>query len=870
METDIYDEVFETQNFSNISSPEMISVNVNNWADLRPLNLNLPDTLITTKNFSFSSLIKNDGNLAASGSWRDELYISVDSTFNISTAIKLSNFNFNGNVPIGNNYQVSGSVAMPLSDELGLAADSSWYYFYVSVNSNLGLFENGATGNNVFRSDSVFIYDRPVDHLVEYVHVDDTIPSYQNFNVEWRVRNIGYRSGGHYYNKWSDAVYLSLDTVYSANDIFLGSKYFTSPLNTNQSYTQNISLGVPGSLPSDSLYVIVLSDYRGEIDGEEVRINNENLRRDINGNPIITYFDFPPRADLIPFDFVAPPTAVAGQPITVKFKVRNSGVGTALPTSWVDKITLSLGYGGGGQRLYNKTHTGGLDTNQIYQDSVQIFIPNGASGNYVLTLNVDHNKSVHELLETNNLVHSLISITQLPKTDLVASSIAAAGSMTSGTIDSVQWNLKNISQKPAVGFTRQAVYLSVDTIWDINDPLFEIIDGNINIAAGDSVAYVAKGLVNAASEGANYFIIRVDLLNNINEENEVNNVSKSHPVFVQFQEIFIDIKQGGELDNDHLQYYKLAIDTSLANETIQIIAYGDSINASLDLYVSHSTSPTISVYDFADFDPFSNVKRIVIPSADTGNYYIAIDGLSSIQSSQNDTVLAQVIPFSISQIQSNRGGNTGNVTVRISGAKFEHNMIARLIQGVDTIVSHIPNSYLINSTAVWVTFALNGADTGLYDVQLVKQSGAIASLNSAFTIEPGNSGTFTVTGMGNTGMIGDPTMPGCDPGAGAGVNQNLQVTVNHPYQERTGRNVPVTILYANQSNVDIAVPTRLLISELFPVAWVPNFPDYSNRQLILEFKEPGSPPGILRAGASGGLTFYTRVIGPIMNNYYIK
>ena len=159
--------------------------------------------------------------------------------------------------------------------------------------------------------------------------------------------------------------------------------------------------------------------------------------------------------------------------------------------------------------------------------------------------------------------------------------------------------------------------------------------------------------------------------------------------------------------------------------------------------------------------------------------------------------------------------------MKIEGSKFDAGMIATLtpVNGGNAISA--TNIIFESSTFIWATFNLNQQPLGLYDVSLTKTDNLKALLKNGFTIEKYNSGTFTING---TGMIGTANAPGCDPGATGGSNQSMQLTFDYPFEERVGRIVPVTILFANAGNVDIPVPTYLLVSENFPVSWQTDFP----------------------------------------------
>ena len=100
------------------------------------------------------------------------------------------------------------------------------------------------------------------------------------------------------------------------------------------------------------------------------------------------------------------------------------------------------------------------------------------------------------------------------------------------------------------------------------------------------------------------------------------------------------------------------------------------------------------------------------------------------------------------------------------------------------------------------------------------------------------------------------------------LNDAATLNVLHPANTRLNRIVPITIQYGNAGNVDIPIPLRFINS-------LANAPLADNpavlggilgqfaTSLFLEFLESGGPPGILRPGATGSMTVYTKAVAPL-------
>ena len=876
VKTDYTNLVFENgiEN-NNIAHSSAMLISLTNWADLVPVNINIPDTLRTTIDYDITAVIANIGSLYANGTWKDALYISKSAVWDSLSSTLITPITITGNVAAGASYTNNMTVSLPLTTEIINGTDSSWYYLYYKVNNKNQLFENGADSNNIIRSDSIFVYNPLVDHIVTSVTGKDSAFSGQFYNVQWTVKNIGEKAGSAYYSGWADGLIFSMDTLYDASDTLIGYRGVNTPLDHNGTYSKSAVYLLANDISGDR-YLIEKTDIYNSITGEIVKSNNYNLVRNANGTPMVIHFVRSESSDLEATILAAPYTGIAGQPLDIIYKVKNKGPAETNPGSWIDKLTLSSGYYPGQILLHSNNHTNGLKVDSSYTDSAQVFIPGNALGNYVLVLQTDENNRIYEAgLESNNFSYSLVTVTQMPPCDLIATNISKPDTVMSGSMASVSWHLNNIGVNPALGYLRVAVYLSKDTILDNNDPLVGVKSDTISIASGAFITQSLTANLNG-SFGNNHILVRVDLLNNINESNENNNITASGNIFISIKTLPIESPTADTLSNINLMNYKIDVPAALRGETLQVSVAGDTTNGNTELYISYNQIPSTANYQFGDNNPYHKIKNVVIPSLDSGTYYLTVKGTVNNTTSQPVSLLAHILPFEITNIETNHGGNAGNVTVKITGYKFEQGMTVKLkpnFAGADIIATNI---IFINSTFIWATFNLAQKPLGVYDVLLRKTNNLEALLDDSFTVEKGNNGTLTIGG----GMTGVPGTPGCNPFATGSSDESLLLTAIHPDQERVGRSVPVTILFTNAGNVDIPIPSRLLVSDAFPVSrenYFPNEnePNENQKELLLEFRELNGPPGILRAGASGSVTFFTRIIllhriGAGSNRYVIK
>lgn len=155
--------------------------------------------------------------------------------------------------------------------------------------------------------------------------------------------------------------------------------------------------------------------------------------------------------------------------------------------------------------------------------------------------------------------------------------------------------------------------------------------------------------------------------------------------------------------------------------------------------------------------------------------------------------------FAVHGIVPARGGNTGLVTVRVSGDAFTDGTAVKLVrEGAEVAGAAVhPDE---GGASLGASFDLSGRGAGAWDVVVTNPDGATASLPGAFQVEPG--------------------MPA-----------SLWVNVTGRKFVRAGRTARYTVLYGNRGNVDArGVPLTVTVSSsyalalLFPVAPPPPQP----------------------------------------------
>jgi hypothetical protein len=543
-------------------------------------------------------------------------------------------------------------------------------------------------------------------------------------------------------------------------------------------------------------------------------------------------------------------------------KVTNTGTGVTYPNNWSNDILLSSGFVPGYPgdiRLAAKNFTVALQPGQSFNDTLTAVVNiNTTPGNYILISRADAAGNVFESNDINNLAFSNVTVYAPPPADLIVENIMKPDTVYLGyTIDTAKWVVANISANSAVGVSSDGIYLSKNTVLDSTAVLVGIKNKNINIPPLGSNSVMLQPLVANVVDGNYNVLVKTDLLNNITESNKNNNVGiATGSLYVKAKELKLNIPENNTL-HTITRYYKLQIPDSLNGSTILVtLKTNDSLTMKNEMFIGLGYVPSPAHYDYKFEIANSGNQQIVMTSVVDSVYYIAVRCVSPNPVVQNITLKAVKLPFAILNVHSNSGGNIGNVTVKISGSLFTGNVIAKLSKpGTDIYSSAV---YYTNSTAVFATFNLQGRPLGLYDVSLIKPDSSIATLAASFTIANANNGGILTGGGINTGP-GNGNSPGCDPGAAAGLNSQLVTEIIIPAKVFAGLPFIIQINYANPTNMDVPAQVRTLYNDKgVPIAFTQAELNTGTTSLYLELTEPGGPPGIIRPGASGTITVYSK------------
>ncbi len=308
----------------------------------------------------------------------------------------------------GSSYTLTGSFPLPAS----LTAGN--YYVFVATdrpisipgrpsNDGTNLVYESNEGNNVtVTSVTTSIPDPPArDLTVSNVTIPATATSGWDVPVSWTVTNTGTPTGN---VSITDSIYLSYDRVFDPQtDVLLGSVTRGANLSDGGSYNANHDFTLKAGL-AGTFYVIVRTNANRFV----LEINTTN-NIFISARPVM--IELAPLTDLVAGVVTIPENALAGQEITLTYRVTNQGGNTATGR-WIDSLYLSptptWTYGDPllGRVAQNRTLTVGSH----YEDTLTAPVPGIAPGTYYVVLRTNVQNSVPEQTRSNNLSASVTRI----------------------------------------------------------------------------------------------------------------------------------------------------------------------------------------------------------------------------------------------------------------------------------------------------------------------------------------------------------------------------------------------------------------------------------------------------------------------------
>ncbi len=751
----------------------------NNPADLVVTSLETIGQGISGEKLIVQWTVENQGAPMWSGTkyWYDEIWVSKDPTFIPGRATKVGSVLHSPEKTLGrgDSYNETYDITLPA----GIEGD---YYLYLSTNysyerdspyrgtdfvnggSNEGSRESFVyrgfedSSNNLESYAFPVIYREPDLEGKELEVVKGLLQSGETIRVGWTVTNIGSRATRQY--RWIDQVYLSEDASLDSSDRLLGSWEQEGFLEIGQSYKPGGYITLPEGIEGD-FYLLAFTDANLKSTKNSGVPEFQDEGNNITSVSLPITLREPP--DLQVTQVKIPERATIGQSFKLTYQVTNKGDGDT-PTSqsqWDDLIYLSKDEFldlNADTYLGSVTHYGGLASKDSYVIPEKNFdIPTNLSGSFYVFVVTDPRSSTTKgqvfegAFDNNNAFSSLqpLILELPPPADLVVDSIKLPSSSRSGEEVTLQWTVLNQGDNPASGRWSDAVYLSEDNEWDIGDRLLGRVQFNGEVTPGQTYNQTLNTTLPPVLPGSYRIIVRPDIYNQIYEaENEVNNQTTSlDPFDVKVEELFVGVPLETTLNTGQSRLYQIQLEPG---QTLKVTVDSANDESANELFVRYGQVPTQTNYDGFGGELAAD-QSVIIPTSEPGTYYVLVKGFSQPTTNTATRILAELLPFSITNVQTDRGGDSRYVTTNISGAQFHPNALVKLVR--PGIAEYEPVNYqVIDSTEITAIFDLREAPHGLYDVKVINPDGSEAIVPYRYLVERAIEPDVTV-GLGGKNVL---------------------------------------------------------------------------------------------------------------------
>lgn len=787
--------------------------------DLTVSNFTLPAMQAGTE-AQVSFTVSNQGTADFNGSFSSAVYAHVNGTqIQCPLRQQIAPETTDYNLAVGESLPFTLKVLVPPT------VTSACNSFSVVVDATNAVLETDENNNTANAAATVTNY--PFNLTTQTFTVPSSVTAGETTSISWTVKNTGtcpngqlpfyIRNGNGYAlvegeylpTPWKDRIYLSNDANLDNNDIQLLAIDHNTVLNPNGTYSVEQTVTLPYSAVGPKYLLCVC-------DATELTFDN-NRTDNIVTVPIEVELGVLP--DLHLTELTVEPVLTPDNAYWVHYTVTNEGERVTQRDNWMDVFYISENYTVvGAFQLGSKIHYGALEVGASYTDSIEIFVPNGLEGNYFLLGLTDATNLVFEHTnEGNNLLGVTVTVVAPDPCDLIAIQPEFPNYVVSGEEMMVSWQLRNIGANPAVGRVRNAVYLSTDAAWSSDDVMLGYANANINIAANEQQSCSLSGSLTGIAEGNYYVIVKANILNALNESTFENNICVSLlTTEVGFPLLAIGEQVDRPMTSDQYIYYKLQVGPEYEGQTLSCTLTTAEEQVANGIYLSHEAVPTLSQYDFGQYAPYAQEIEILIPALEQGDYYLLAKGSTQNGSPQQVSIATSIINFEILHIDADHGSNTGSITTKVTGAKFDSIMDFRLVQGGEYLPAE--KVFFSNSTETYTTFDLVDMPVGTYAMEAELPGGIITIKGEAFTIEEG-------------------------------LPAELAVNIVAPASVRRGNTFPVNIEYGNIGTTDLNVSGFVVVSRNgHPIGFTSDELAEGLTERVFSTAEANGNPDVLRPG----------------------
>lgn len=806
---------------NNAQTSTAVEVQLSPSPDLVMSSLVAPASVYLGANFVLTYTILNQGNAALSHTTVSQrFYYSMSPTAYDSRNV-LTTTNDYLNLAVNESVTNSVTVNLPVDGISGV------YYIHAVTDYGDQVYEYEGEDNNTAVSNNIMTSAYQLD--LQLTQVDGPAEMQWGQTAIYTLHIQNNSSLPTLANSWYDVVYLSADEVLHSSDRLMQQVNHNTVLDANGNYTVEIQVTIPYGTPSTA-YLIAITDYTSQ--NVDINPGNNVLVKTLSVNSV-------PTPDLAVSETGILDPVVAGQSARIAYTVTNVGEVPVEHQTWNDKVFVSYNnsYESIDQQLLTRDRQNiTLAQNDSYRDTLNFTVPMTYSGDLFLLMIANANNDPYELNRANNMESVAVNVTVPLPGDLIVTDVVCQSSIVSGNVLHAVWTIKNIGDNPIVGNgLRSLVYVSADTVFDANDRLLgRVSSDNINLGIDATMQQSMDARLTGVAAGDYYLIIKTDVTNAFNEVNDDNNMGRTiDPFAVTIRPLPFNTDVFDTLINDEVSDYMLMVGEQVS-QTVRIhVTSEDSLLGAVNMiYATYNGMGSNLNYSYSTIGQYQANSELYIPSTQQGYYGVNIYGTTPTNQPQNTIVRADILPFELRDVNDNHGGNTGVVTLELTGSRFRPDMTVCMRNGNEVICAD--TLIYVNYYQVFVQFDLTGRTPGVYDMSAVNLCEGEAVLANAFTIEEGQP---------------------------SGLSYNLLF----PSSPRPNRNIVMMLEYGNTGNVDLRNQVLEIISNGgSPIALTPEGLNLRQTVIQVPLSIEGEPEGLLRPGSYGTLNIYCYSSGALI------
>jgi RHS repeat-associated protein len=492
---------------SELSDPAVVSV-------VAPLQA------LSGQNMSLTYTIDNAGQAAIVGNstvWVERIYMSTDDILDggdrLLSTVSRDLPSDKLPEPDGQSHFVTTQkVMLPV----GVYGDA--FYFFVTVTPVLPV-SNAFQSNDVAHDTTPTLVrlTPPPDLEASAISLPSSAMAGHDLTLTYQINNTGSTTTPN--SGWYDSFYLSRDNAFDTSDTKLKEVWHSGALESSGNYSNTVTLRLPDGLEG-SYYLITSVDSRNDV------FELDNANNVVASAAAITITKRP--ADLVVTEVSAPSAAQAGNSMRVSWTVKNQGVGYSSIEQWTDQVILSRDAVLGNWddvTIGSFTHSGLLQANQTYSNSVLVSLPGNLSGQYQLFVATDTSNQVYESNQNNNDAHSGIQIQAQPTADLQVSSVTAPATIASGELLTVGYTVVNagLGRTNIEWWTDKVILSQDDTLGNSDDVNLGSLYHSNRLNPNESYQGTGSFKLPIDLQGGYHVFVQTDTWNGVTELNGENN-----------------------------------------------------------------------------------------------------------------------------------------------------------------------------------------------------------------------------------------------------------------------------------------------------------------------------------------------------------